>query len=185
METSRRERKKQEKKVAILKAAELLFKEKGLSAVSLEEIADAVDISRGTIYNHFHSKDSLIKSLLEPFMVHHASFMTHFNNQKDRSLENVLRLCIKLWENHKNIFQLLENNDLNRWPEIKEKHVQMVSDFDALFVGLDLSKLKFQDPKQVAAIVLRLFQPLLGSLEGLSNRDELFVDCMKDLLVKH
>ncbi|MEN1760850.1 TetR/AcrR family transcriptional regulator [Anoxynatronum sibiricum] len=47
----------------LLEQAERLFFEKGLKAVTMEEIAAAAGISKMTIYNHFNSKEELFKEI--------------------------------------------------------------------------------------------------------------------------
>jgi len=47
----------------ILTAAFELFTEKGLEAVTIEMIADAAEIGKGTIYKHFNSKHEIFASI--------------------------------------------------------------------------------------------------------------------------
>jgi len=48
----------------ILQAAAGLFREKGYAAVSLRDIADAVNMKTGSLYYHFDSKESLVEEIL-------------------------------------------------------------------------------------------------------------------------
>lgn len=57
---NRRERKKQETKQKIIKIAMYLFKKQGYDATTMEQIADEVDIAKGTLYNYFPVKESII-----------------------------------------------------------------------------------------------------------------------------
>lgn len=52
-----------DKKQHILKTAMMLFSAKGSSATSMQEIAEACGISKGSIYLHFKSKEELEQSL--------------------------------------------------------------------------------------------------------------------------
>jgi AcrR family transcriptional regulator len=61
----RRERRTRETRRRILEAALELFGERGTDAVTVEEIADRADVARGTVFNHFASKDSLCEGLGE------------------------------------------------------------------------------------------------------------------------
>ncbi|MGL4541772.1 MAG: TetR/AcrR family transcriptional regulator [Polymorphobacter sp.] len=47
------------KRAAIFAAAQTLFIENGYGATSMERIADAANVSKLTVYRHFHSKDAL------------------------------------------------------------------------------------------------------------------------------
>ncbi len=57
---SRRERKKKETKQKIIKMAMYLFKNNGYDATTMDRIADEVDIAKGTLYNYFPFKESII-----------------------------------------------------------------------------------------------------------------------------
>lgn len=62
------ERKKEQKKKAILQAALELFKLHGFKKVSISDIARAADVSQVTIYNHFGSKDGLIREVVKALL---------------------------------------------------------------------------------------------------------------------
>lgn len=62
---------KESRKEQIIKAAAKLFKEKGYSAVTMRDIAKALDIKAASLYNHIASKQDILKyviiSLAEEF----------------------------------------------------------------------------------------------------------------------
>jgi AcrR family transcriptional regulator len=62
-----RERKKQRTREAILETALRLFSERGFDAVSVAEIADAVEVSVRTVYNYFPTKEHLVFDRMEAF----------------------------------------------------------------------------------------------------------------------
>ena len=49
----------------LLTQAQRLFRERGYAATSLEQIADAADVTKGAIYGHFTSKEDLLLSAIE------------------------------------------------------------------------------------------------------------------------
>jgi AcrR family transcriptional regulator len=49
----------------ILSAAYTLFRQRGYSRVSMDEIASATKVTKRTLYNHFQSKDQLLAVVLE------------------------------------------------------------------------------------------------------------------------
>jgi len=57
--TDRKEREKEQRKNAIIDAAEKLFFSRGFDSVSMEEIAKEVELGKGTLYLYFKNKDSL------------------------------------------------------------------------------------------------------------------------------
>jgi AcrR family transcriptional regulator len=60
---SRRERKKLETRQGLLHAAQALFQEQGYRATTVEEITERADVSKGTFFNYFPSKDALLEEL--------------------------------------------------------------------------------------------------------------------------
>jgi len=59
----RRERKKRETRERVLLVATDLFRRRGFEATTVEEIAEAADISRATLFNYFPHKAALVSEL--------------------------------------------------------------------------------------------------------------------------
>ncbi len=57
---ARREKEKLQRRIDILNAAEELFDEKGFESTTIQEIARKTELSKGTIYLYFKSKDELL-----------------------------------------------------------------------------------------------------------------------------
>ncbi len=60
-----RETSKARTRQRLLTEAQRLFRERGYAATSLEQIAEAADVTKGAIYGHFHSKEDLLLSAIE------------------------------------------------------------------------------------------------------------------------
>ncbi len=65
--TTRRERRIAARRKRILEAASAIFIEKGYERATTREIADAADVSEGTLYNYFASKRDLLLGLCQVF----------------------------------------------------------------------------------------------------------------------
>jgi AcrR family transcriptional regulator len=63
--TERREREREEIRARILDAARELFASEGYEHVTMRRIAEAIEYSPTTIYNHFEDKDDLVRALCE------------------------------------------------------------------------------------------------------------------------
>jgi AcrR family transcriptional regulator len=49
----------------LLEVAQRLFRERGYTATSLDQIAEAADVTKGAIYGHFSNKEDLLLSSIE------------------------------------------------------------------------------------------------------------------------
>jgi AcrR family transcriptional regulator len=59
----RREEKREATRQEILAAAGILFMKKGYDATSVDDIAEAANVAKGTLYYHFKSKDEVLLGL--------------------------------------------------------------------------------------------------------------------------
>ena len=59
-----RERKRAASRARILREAITLFSERGIEGVTVDEIAAAADVGKGTVYNYFRAKEDIIVAFL-------------------------------------------------------------------------------------------------------------------------
>ena len=62
--TGRRERKKAAARGAVVEAAARMFVERGFEATRIDAIAEAADVSVGTVYNHFATKSDILQAVM-------------------------------------------------------------------------------------------------------------------------
>jgi AcrR family transcriptional regulator len=62
--TERKQREKKQRRNEIINAAEKLFYAKGFDKVTMDEIADAVELSKGSLYLVFRNKDALFFAIV-------------------------------------------------------------------------------------------------------------------------
>lgn len=86
---SRRERKKLEIRARILETAIELFSQRGLEAVTVEEVAEAADIGKGTIYNYFSTKEDIVVAFMTDLEAKVQVRVRRFATSKG-SLESIL-----------------------------------------------------------------------------------------------
>ena len=65
----------------LLAEARRLFRERGYAATSLEQIADAAEVTKGAIYGHFASKEDLLLSAIEAGRETTPDFVPMLNDQ--------------------------------------------------------------------------------------------------------
>lgn len=65
VEPNRRERRKEETRRRIFEAAVSLFREHGFQATTVDDITERADVARGTFFNYFPRKESVLAFLSE------------------------------------------------------------------------------------------------------------------------
>ncbi|GAB4272376.1 MAG: TetR/AcrR family transcriptional regulator [Candidatus Promineifilaceae bacterium] len=65
--STRRERRAAARKAQILEAAAAVFSRKGYERATTREIAEAADVSEGTLYNYFHDKRALLSGVAKAY----------------------------------------------------------------------------------------------------------------------
>jgi AcrR family transcriptional regulator len=63
----RRERSKAAARARIIDSAIRLFAERSIEAVTVDQIAAAADVGKGTIYNYFHTKEDIVVAFMAGF----------------------------------------------------------------------------------------------------------------------
>lgn len=61
---ARREREKKERRQSILQAAREVFFENGFHSATMDSVAERAEVSKGTVYLYFKSKDSILALML-------------------------------------------------------------------------------------------------------------------------
>lgn len=87
---SRREREKLQRREDIVEAAEQLFDEKGFEKATIEQIARKTELSKGTIYLYFQSKDELFLAVCAKGIAGFGEHLEAAANRK-RGLENKIK----------------------------------------------------------------------------------------------
>ncbi|RFS85048.1 TetR family transcriptional regulator [Actinomadura spongiicola] len=123
----RRERKKQRTREALVDAAFALFAEKGFDATTVEEIADAVDVSSRTFFRYFASKEDVALTFQEEQT--HAVIDALATRPADEPIMTALRHTVV------GIARACENGELGFDPQRFECLHQMMRDSPSLMAG--------------------------------------------------
>ena len=94
----------------ILATAKDLFIKNGFAAVTLDDIAAAVEFSKGTIYNHFCGKEEIYAWIL----LEHLDILLSYLREAARAgrataekLGNATKAYVRLYREHREYFKLL------------------------------------------------------------------------------
>jgi AcrR family transcriptional regulator len=88
---TRRQRKAEARRQAILEAASEVFAAKGFARATTREIADRADVAEGTIYNYFSSKRDLLVAMTRHMVADSVGMaLEAFQTQDDRTYLSML-----------------------------------------------------------------------------------------------
>lgn len=88
----RREREKEQRRIDILDAAEKVFFEKGYYAAKMDDVAEAAELSKGTLYLYFKTKEELYFGLTHRALLDlHGRFQTVLAGDGN-GLEKVIKI---------------------------------------------------------------------------------------------
>ncbi|MCJ7643936.1 MAG: TetR/AcrR family transcriptional regulator, partial [Candidatus Aminicenantes bacterium] len=111
----RKEREFETRRRLILATATDLFQKNGFAGVTLDDIASAIEFSKGTIYNHFGSKEEIYASIL----VEHLNILLSCLKEAARTgrntperLRNSMKAYVRFYREHREYFKLLFFIDL-------------------------------------------------------------------------
>jgi AcrR family transcriptional regulator len=92
---------------SIQEAALDLFALQGVEKTSLREIAAQLGVTKAALYYHFTSKDALVVSLTDPFMVDVETLLVEMEARESVPLRELLEAYFDLILKHRKLFQLL------------------------------------------------------------------------------
>jgi len=135
-----KEKQRQERAALILQAAEEVLAEKGYHDTSMDEIAARVGVAKGTLYQHFPSKEDLIFAL--------------FERQLEMSLHTIEQIVATTLPARTKLERILRH----MYGELLGKRMQLLisllTDMDA-HKGLIAKKLQMRDRMQELAAGIR------------------------------
>jgi TetR/AcrR family transcriptional regulator, regulator of autoinduction and epiphytic fitness len=127
----------EDRQAAILDALERLATERGFAAVTMDDVADAVGISKATLYQHFESKDAMLVELMAQHEDQFIAWVEQTAGQ--RPVERLLHMMRHLMEGHisplRGLVSLGREDVLpifNRTEALVSRHDQII----ALFTGI-------------------------------------------------
>jgi AcrR family transcriptional regulator len=124
----RRKRERENRKNAILKAARKLFFDKGFRQVTVENIAKKAELSKGSIYLYFNSKEEIYSQILlndiDKFHERVADILQHSSGASD-ALVRLTEIYVDFFLNDRELFRILmnfmlHNNDMNLPEDIND-----------------------------------------------------------------
>lgn len=115
----RKEREKEQRRNDIVDAAEKLFFENGINNVSMEDVAKEAELSKGTLYLYFKSKEELHWAVMKRGFFIMGKHMENAVNESENGFENLVaigRAFVDFTSSHSDYFEAIlffEGKDFN------------------------------------------------------------------------
>ncbi len=107
----RKEREKEQRKEEIISAAQKVFFEKGLQLATVDEIAESAELSKGTIYLYYKSKEDLYLAVLTRGMqLMQDMFKERIRNEPAtlKALLSLVDAYVEFFREHRNYFRMFQ-----------------------------------------------------------------------------
>ena len=92
--TPRKQREVRQREGHFLEVARKILIEQGFAGLTLERLAEATEFSKGTIYQHFKTKEDLVMALAAQSMEQRASLFDRVSRLKGRPRERILGIGV-------------------------------------------------------------------------------------------
>lgn len=116
-ELSRREREKLNRRNEILEASKKIFSEKGYDNATVDDVASAAELSKGTIYLYFQNKSDLFVSTIEMGMEQLASLVLKSisNNSEDpiAGIRDIIYTQLSFCEENMDLFKMISSDSVH------------------------------------------------------------------------
>ncbi|RME88249.1 MAG: TetR/AcrR family transcriptional regulator [Anaerolineae bacterium] len=120
----------------ILDAAAQIFRQKGYHAASMQDIAEAVNLQKASLYHHVSSKQEILLALLDralELLTERVSAAAQSGLSPDEKLHRMVRAYLEAMTEHIDLAAvlLLEHRSLD--PELHARHIPNRDRFEALW----------------------------------------------------
>jgi AcrR family transcriptional regulator len=120
----------------ILSAAAQVFSQKGFHATSMQDIAQAVNLQKGSLYHHVSSKQEILVDLLDralDLLIERLSGVLDQPNPPEEKLRQAIRVYLETLAEHADlsVVLLLEHRSLE--PDLHIRHVPRRDRFESMW----------------------------------------------------
>lgn len=171
----RREREKEQRKNQILDVARALLLEKGLQATSINQIAKRSELSVGTFYSYYKSKEELYVALQQEGLdILYALISAAVRRKRDPKgkIRGIAQAYLAFTEEHKNYFDIINyflnsSSEMFFSPQLKEQvdqHGNRIVDVMAGIIDAGIRSGHFREvPAKRYALIL------WGTMHGITQ----------------
>lgn len=142
----------------VVRSATRLFKEKGIRGVSLQDIADEVDLTKGALYHYFSNRDDLLRQVFGDWITQEFESLrehTSGSGSATAKLRDYVRYHVSSVVNNIDLYSLSFSSEAELPPEVRTefRHLKRRSDSvlkDILRQGVSDGEFEPRDEKVMA-----------------------------------
>jgi AcrR family transcriptional regulator len=165
---SRRERERQERRAAILKAARQVFFTQGIYQTTMDDVAAAAEVSKGTVYLYFETKETILALLLQEGLAILIQHLEKAYNAKENlpaptRLRSIAKAYYLFFQSYPYYYRLLIMFERRKFqesvdPKLYEQTLMrstrgLTFVIQALEQGIEDGIFHVEDPKQSASVL--------------------------------
>jgi AcrR family transcriptional regulator len=162
------------------------FAEAGPDAVRLDEIAEAADVARGTLYSHFRTKDALLHAIIEPVLktaVRKTAALGRLDARE--SIDRLLELYLELWHTFPDALRIADKAQDIPLGDLGALHTSFLKGVFRVFERAERAGiLRSGDPMLAGHVMRRVAVPLLELYAPHADGDRLFMEGLRGLLLR-
>lgn len=169
----------------ILSTAATLFAARGVDQVTLTDITDEADVSRGNLYSHFDGKDELVYAVCQPAMEYSMEQMRKLDGlPPTEAIEGILRVHTEVWRKFPGTLLVMYQLQVAATEEVTSGHERQSQDVMSVFrQAADMNLLRIE-PELAIDIVDAIGVPLLKLAQEAPDPDAFFVESMLRILLR-
>jgi len=168
----------------ILSTAASLFAARGVDKVTLTDITDEADVSRGNLYSHFNSKEELVIAVYQPAMEYSMKQMRKLDGlPPTEAIEGILRVHTEVWHKFPGTLLVMYQLKDAATEEVASGHERQSQDVISVFQQAADMNLLRMEPELAKNIVDIIGVPLLELAQEEPDPDAFFVESMLRLLL--
>lgn len=168
----------------LISTAASLFAARGVDRVTLTDITDEADVSRGNLYSHFDSKEELVIAVYQPAMEYSMEQMRKLDGLPPaEAIEGMLRVHTEVWRKFPGTLLVMHQLKDAATEESVSGHDRQSQDVISVFrQAADINLLRME-PELAMSLVDAIGIPLLELAQEAPDPDAFFVESMLRLLL--
>lgn len=163
-------------KNAIDEATVKVLTEHGLEGMTMDQVADAAGVAKGTLYNYFSDKTALIahacERIFEPFMEKVAEIVRD-TMEPEKKLESIVEAIFNNVNENIALLNILAEYHVHQIPETKQHRNKMSEGIETIAPviaeGIRKGHFRKVDPTRTASMFLGAINQLIHTIIGINH----------------